>query len=477
MGKLICHIITFIIFYAVSVQSIAQKHFSAQKLSFNNPMSDEYAPMFFQNDIVFVSNRKNDVLITHTDMSDRPLNNIYLVKQRKPGRFGPAQLFSRDISTRYNEGPVSFSNDGKTMYFSRNIDVSKSFGNSLRGDSTLGLFTAELVNENWVNIKPVQRFNRPNYNHSFPFITDDGKQLFFASDDPRGFGGYDIYVSELEGGAWGPAQNLGNKINTKENEVFPFCHAGGRLYFSSRGHDNNTDLDIFYSELIDGEWQEPVKMPAPFNSDNDDFSFIINSTMDTGFFASDRSQSRDIFMFSSTLPVFTNCPRQQENDYCYIFYEQGSIDLDTTSFRYEWDLGDGTRIRDLEANHCYKTPGLYLIKLNVIDTLTGEVYFSQAEYEHMVEEIEQPYITMPDTVSATEVVAFGAGKTHLLNFEIDNFYWDFGDGTRASGINVNHVFTKPGTYMVQLGVLSTTNNENQEPQQRCVTRPLVVIRD
>ncbi|MFO7658086.1 MAG: PKD domain-containing protein [Bacteroidales bacterium] len=477
MRKYNYHIIAIFIFHAILMQSFAQKYFTVQKLSLSNPQSDAYAPMFFGNDLVFVSNRKNDVFITHTDMSDRPLNNIYLVNQRKPGKFGSMQLFSKDVSTRYNEGPVSFSKDGKTMYFSRTVDVSRGFGNSLGGDTTLGIWTAELVDRNWVNIKPIQRFNRPNFNHSFPFITEDGKQLFFASDDPKGLGGYDIYVSKLESGGWGPAQNLGNKINTKENDIFPFYHSSGRLYFSSRGHDDNSDLDIFYSELIDGVLQDPIKLPAPFNTNSDDFSFIINSTMDTGFFASNRSQSRDIYMFNSTLPVFTNCPGQQENDYCYIFYEQGSIDLDTTTFSYEWDLGDGTKIRDLEANHCYKKPGLYNIKLNVIDTLTGEVYFSQAEYEHLVEEIVQPYITMPDTISVSREVAFDANKTHLLNFDIENYYWDFGDGTRATGVSVNHVYTKPGSFMIQLGITSTTTGENQTPQQRCVVRPLIVVRE
>jgi hypothetical protein len=459
------------------MQSFAQRYYAIQRLSINNVRSDEYAPVFYGNDLVFISNRKNDVLITNTNVgNDLPLSNIYIAKQRRAGKFGTVQLFSKDISTRFNEGPVSFNKDGTVIYFTRNVDVSKSFGNSLRGDTVLGLFTAELVNGNWVNINEIARFNRLTYDVGYPFITEDGQRLFFCSKDPRGMGGYDIYVSNWENGRWGPQTNLGDRINTSENEVFPFYHPSGRLYFSSRGHDERTDMDIFYSDFVDNEWQEPVKLPAPFNSNSDDFSFIINNTMDTGFFASNRSGSKDIFIFNSTLPTFTNCPGQQENDYCYIFYEQGSIDLDTTSFQYEWDLGDGTLVRGLEANHCYEEPGTYLVKLNVIDTLTGEIYFSQAIYEHAVEQIEQAYIDMPDTGYVDENIAFDGQQTYLKNFEIDDYYWDFGDGMRATGVSTEHVFTRPGTFKIQLGVTSRVEQENQFAELRCVTRPILILR-
>ena len=476
MRFLLLHIVSTVVICSLSVQSFTQRYYAIKRLSVNNAQSDEYAPMFYQNDLVFISNRKNDVFIVNTNVrNDLPLYDIYLAKQRRQGRFGAPQLFSKDITTRYNEGPVSFSKDGTVMYFTRTIDVSKNFGNSLRGDSVLGIFSAQLIDGNWMNINAF-RFNRQTYNVGFPFLSEDGKQLFFCSEDPRGMGGYDIYVSDWENVRWGLPRNLGDRINTAENEVFPFYHSSGRLYFSSRGHDERTDLDIFYSNLIDNEWQEPVKMPAPFNSNADDFSFIIKNTMDTGFFASNRTGSRDIYIFNSTLPVFTNCPRQEENDYCFIFYEQGSIDLDTTTFSYEWDLGDGTLIRGLEANHCYAEPGTYLVKLNVIDTLTGDVYFSQAVYEHPVEQIEQPYINMVDTGYINENLSFDGHETYLKNFEIEDYYWDFGDGTRATDVTAEHVFDKPAIYNIQLGVTSRVQQNDEFPELRCVTRPIVILR-
>src|SRR4030042_608035 len=470
------HIISFFVFCAFSVQSFAQRYYAIQKLSINTAQSDEYAPMFYQNDLVFVSNRKNDVFITNKNIvNDLPLSNIYIAKQRRAGKFGTAQLFSKDISTRFNEGPIAFNKEGTVMYFTRTTDVSTDIGNSLRGDTVLGIFTAELMDGNWVNINET-RFNRLTYDVGYPFITEDGQRLFFCSQDPRGLGGYDIYVSNWENGRWGPQINLGERINTGENEVFPFYHSTGRLYFSSRGYDERTDMDIFYSDYVDNEWQEPVKMPAPFNSNSDDFRFIINTTMDTGYFASNRTGSRDIYIFNSTLPVFTNCPRQEENDYCYIFYEQGSIDLDTTTFSYEWDLGDGTLVRGLEANHCFAEPGTYLVRLNVIDTLTGEIYFSQAVYEHPVEQIEQPYINMVDTGYMNENIRFDGQQTYLKSFEIEDYYWDFGDGARATETSAEHAFSKPGTYNIQLGVTSRVEENNQFPELRCVTRPIVILR-
>ncbi len=458
----------------ISVPLTAQKFFQATRLSICTPADDEFGAVMYNHNLVFISNRKNDWLKTTTDLNDNSLTDIYEARQRRPGKFVNPQDFSRDLNTRFYEGALCFSKDGKKIYFTRTIDVTKKF-NDLSGDSTYGIFSADLIDGSWVNIQPFPH-NRLNFNVGFPCLAEDDQKLYFCSQDPRGEGGFDIWVSAWSNGRWGIPKNLGKKINTPENEVFPFYHSSGKLYFASRGHSSSSDLDIYYSEMIDGEWQEPVAMPAPFNSRNDDFGLVFNESLDTAFITSTRSGSMDLFMVYSTLPVFTNCPAQEENDYCFIFYDEGVIDLDTTSFRYEWDLGDGTKVRAKEAEHCYAEPGNYTISLNVIDTLTNEISYNEASYDFAVEKIRQPYISTADTAYIDEAIRFSGADTYLPGFDIGGYYWDFGDGLRDQKSSATHTYSKPGIYKVQLGVTNVTVNEKTLPEKKCVERPIVIIR-
>jgi hypothetical protein len=456
------------------IQLPAQDHFEVKRLSFNTS-GKELAPAFYQNGIVFCSDRKNEVLTSYTDLNRDLFTNLYQAEQKKPGKFEHPRLMSKELTTFLFEGPATFSRDGKTVYFTRSINVSMSSRNRNRADTTFGIFSSTWSGGAWSNLTQF-RFNRPDYNTGFPSLSDDGTMLFFCSDAPGGSGGYDIYVSKLENGRWGPPENLGNNINTAKNEVFPFLHASRRLYFASRGLNQRGDLDIYYTVNIDNEWQKPVPMTAPFNSTRDDYGLILNTAADTGYFVSDRSGSPDILSAYSTIPTFSHCPDQQENDYCYVFYEPNNNEVDTTAFAYEWDLGDGTIIRALEAEHCFAKPDTYLVKLNIIDKLTKELMANQAEYKFVVAKIEQAYIKGPETVALGQEIALDGNETYLKDFTVDNYYWDFGDGFRASGSETKHSFAYPGTYSLTLGVTDKKDSKDEPDRTSCITRKIIVIK-
>ena len=451
----------------------AQKYYAVRRLPFNT-QSKEFAPAFFNNGLVFCSDKKNDVIFSYTDLSSNPFTNLYHVDQKKPGKFDNPRLLSKELTTILNEGPSSFTSDYNTIYFTRNIDVTLGMRYRQREDTALGIFSAQNINGEWGNITAF-RFNRLNYNTGYPCISRDGTQLFFCSENPEGYGGYDMYVSTLKNGTWSQPENLGNNVNTPKNEVFPFLHPSGRLYFSSKGLNNKGDLDIYYTVKIDGVWQKPVALEDPVNSPNDDYGLIWNAAMDTGYFVSDRSGSDDIFMVASTIPTFMSCREQEENDYCFLFYEPNNNELDTTAFAYEWDLGDGTKIRSLKAEHCFAKPGTYLVQLNVVDKLTKEVAMSQASDSFLVEDIEQPFITISDTVFTGNSTDFSGAKTYLPGFQSSGYYWDFDDGFRSEGINTSHRFHFPGTYMVHLGVTGVAVSRDDEVPKQCVTRRMVVV--
>jgi Tol biopolymer transport system component len=135
---------------------------------------------------------------------------------------------------------------------------------------TLGIFIADRSGSRWIRVRPFPH-NSPDYNIAHPTLSVDGTRLFFASDMPGGYGGMDIYMSVLENNQWSKPVNLGPSINTSADEAFPVIHATGRLFFSSKGHGTKGGFDIFYSDLLNNTWLNPVRLDDPFNSSYDDF--------------------------------------------------------------------------------------------------------------------------------------------------------------------------------------------------------------
>jgi hypothetical protein len=288
-----------------------------------------------------------------------------------------------------------------------------------------------------------------------------------------GFGGVDLYVSVKDRGKWGKPENLGPEINTKGDEVFPFIHRSGRLYFSSDEHEGLGRLDIFYADKINGKWNKPIALEAPINSRYDDFGLIIDAFIKSGLFCSNRNSSDDIYSFVHLFPIFEDIKRMEENNFCYEFFEKGSINTDSLQLDYEWNFGDGTKKRGLEVEHCFKKPGDYSVQLNVIDGLTGDVYFNEATYDLPIEKIEQVYINCKDTVTVGETIKLDGYQTNLKNFEIGVCYWDFGDGKRGKGIETKHIYSAAGVYIVQLGVVSVEDAKGNK-RKKGVYKNIVV---
>jgi len=134
--------------------------------------------------------------------------------------------------------------------------------------------------------------NRPGYKTQQPYVTSDGRHLFFSSNRPGGKGGFDIWMAPIdENGFIGEASNLGETVNTVGDEVTPFFHAlSSTLYFSSNGHTGLGGLDVFKSALNvdDSVYSVPVNLKQPINSEKDDAYYITDRIGASGFLASDR---------------------------------------------------------------------------------------------------------------------------------------------------------------------------------------------
>jgi hypothetical protein len=174
-----------------------------------------------------------------------------------------AEELGLDIDTKVY--PTSISSDGKELFL---------YGN----DSYLGtIYSSNLVDGRWTKLKKLNDNINTKYWESHASISYDGQTLYFTSNRKGGYGGLDIYKSARDSkGEWGPAVNLGPVINSKYNEESPFISEDGKtLYFSSYGHNSMGGYDVFYSNLLDdGNWSVPVNAGYPINSPDDDVFFL-----------------------------------------------------------------------------------------------------------------------------------------------------------------------------------------------------------
>ncbi len=450
-----------------------KKYYDNKQHSVSIKDFDEAAPVMLGNKMVYISNWAPGGIKSETDMEKQPFFRIVESERKEDGKWTSQKLFSEALTSHFHTGPVTFNQEGNMVVFSRCLDEKT----NNRNVSKFGLFFADLQNGEWGNIREFE-FNDDTSNTVYPSLSRDGKLLYFSSDRAGGFGGFDLYVSRLVNGNWTSPENLGPVINTAFDERYPCIHPSGRLYFSTKGHDIKTTLyQLFYSEQYNGKWINPVKLPEPFNKGANYYSICFNDDFKTAFYTRSSGnrigKNMDIWTYTLTMPVFQVSQKQRENNYCFIFFEENTVSLDTTLYLYEWDFGDKSKARAIEAKHCFAGPGTYKVSLNVIDRLTKEVLFNQAEYDIDVEKIIQPYITSPETAKANTEIQFSGLESYFKDIVVGDFFWDFGDGTRGVGASIKHLYRGPGTYTVKLGVIEEVK-KSEIPQEFCSFKTIVI---
>lgn len=267
-----------------------------------NSIFQEYSPAFYQNGLVFIaSNPSVNTDKKEDDNTGKATTSLFFAARNDNGSLQKPLTFAEELSTKFYDGPLSFSKDGNTIYFTRtNLRRGKPI-KAKDGLVKLKIYTATKKDNKWVNIFELP-FNNSEYDCAHPSVSNDGRRLYFSSNRPGGFGGMDLYVSTLINGKWSDPVNLGPKVNTDKNEIFPFIHADGKVYFASNGHKGIGNLDIFCTMKTDTGWLKPHNLPEPINSRSDDFGLIVSGDKKSGFFSSNRASGKgddDIFTFSA----------------------------------------------------------------------------------------------------------------------------------------------------------------------------------
>ena len=282
------------------------KRFNVQGVEFNSVNSDFGGTL--QDGKLYITSARNNDRSTY-GWNEEPYLDILEVPVRTDGTYGDAFLLGEKINTKYHEGTVSFSPDGKTMYFSRESFFDNLFEKDPTSKNKFSVLNLYKATKNaaggWDNIKSLP-FNSNNFNNDHPSLSKDGKTLYFTSDMKGGYGLSDLYkVTVNSDGTFGKPENLGQKVNTEGREMFPHISENGTIFFSSDGHLGLGGLDVFFTKEIDGKMAPVRNIGIPINSNADDFAFVENIKGE-GFVSSNRmggKGSDDVYAFKALQPI------------------------------------------------------------------------------------------------------------------------------------------------------------------------------
>lgn len=425
---------------------------------------NDYAPFIYKNNMYFVSDRESNVPVKYFDaQSDRILSKLYKcnLKDGKPS--GSAILVKEPFQSMEFAGPACETDS--FIYVTANKEKAPSFKD---GKRALEIREMPKHGPEAMLIATVLFESPDTISYGHPCVIGDTVMYLTGRTQ---HGNCDILRSKKRKGKWSNPEKLKSKVNTEYNEMFPY-YSTPFLYFASDRKGGLGGLDIYLIDLSN-EKTLPVALAPPFNSSFDDFSLISNNMLSSGFMSSNRKGNDDIYEFSLNFPVFKDCKSVLSNTYCFTFFEEATLSSkDTIDLTYQWSFSDGTKIKGLEAEHCFNGEGSYDIELNILDRSSGEVFMNQLKFTMEINTVKQLFIDVPDTFNVEEELAFDASLSNPENFTIQKYFWDFGDGTRSLFQLPKHKYANTGTYVVTLGVEGVYNGQKQN---RCVTRRITAV--
>lgn len=195
---------------------------------------------------------------------------------------------------------MSITQNGKVAFFSQAIQSKPEYGIFSKKEVVHEIYRAENINGEWKNFKKVVVCPK-HYSAKHPTVSADGSRLFFASNMPGTYGKYDIYVSEIKtDGSLGVAKNLGSKVNTKKNDVYPSLADGSLLFYASDGRKGYGGLDLFAVQVEKNSISKSINLGSKINSAYDDFSLSLSPENGMGYVMSNRGSKNTVSQVALT---------------------------------------------------------------------------------------------------------------------------------------------------------------------------------
>jgi len=218
-----------------------------------------------------------------------------------------SRVLSKSIynDASYHVGPLAANKDGSMFLITRTYPGKKGHITNINGNryltQNMELYIQSKKYGRWLTPQPFSYNDVKKYSLGHAVMSKDEKILYYISNMKGGEGGTDIWFSELRpNGSWSKPVNAGSTINTPGDEMFPTIGPDGTLYFSSNGYPGMGGLDIYASNGARDQWSTPVNLRYPVNSSCDDFSYIVNDDLKTGYLSSNRPNGKggdDIYSF------------------------------------------------------------------------------------------------------------------------------------------------------------------------------------
>ena len=261
-------------------------------------------------ELYFTSSRDNASGNEVDGWTGQGFTDIFSASIDNKGKWSKPKPLPATINSIYNEGAAVMNNDFNQMIFTR-------CGVKKKVKMGCELYTTNKNGDSWTEAEALPFFAKDEGDDStqvtvgHPALSADGKVLVFASDAEGGKGGRDLWKSNFddEKKRWSKPVALAS-VNTPGDEMYPFIHADGTLYFASNGHIRMGGLDIFMAEAQGEDWGEVTNMRSPINSSGDDFAIIFEKEQEKGYFTSNREDGKgsdDIYSFLLPALKFTLC--------------------------------------------------------------------------------------------------------------------------------------------------------------------------
>ncbi len=290
--------------YLRTIISYKKSNYTLEDIRSINSRYSDFAPTEHEGKLIFASSRDSGAGIKRIHKwNNQPFLDLYETKVgEQTGSFSKPKKFNKLLNSKFHESTTTFTNDGNTVYFTRNNYTDGKYKKDKNGTNKLKIYKSTREGKGWTT--PVEMpFNSDEYSTAHPTLNADNTKLYFASDMEGTIGLSDIWVVAInEDGSYGTPVNMGRPVNTEGRETFPFMSKNGNLYFASDGHPGLGGLDVYVTtpRLSSNDEETVINIGEPVNGSYDDFTFIVNDETQIGYFASNRKRgmgSDDIYRF------------------------------------------------------------------------------------------------------------------------------------------------------------------------------------
>ncbi len=272
---------------------LGQPHQYELALYKGSSRDSDYGSVFHNGKVVFSSFRKDMLreLAKNEGSSLNPLGpQLFTASAGTEADLDNLEFLRADADETFDVTNVSYASSGNYCAFTKS-NYARTGMEIIGDDDDMHIYFAKVDNGGNFYEEIAFDYNEVGYATGFPSLSFDGKAMYFSSNRPGGSGGYDIYVSYFKGGTWSYPENLGANVNTPGNEITPFLD-NNKLYFASDYHHGLGGFDIFNSTVQAGDWSVPSNIGNGVNSPEDDFYPSVQPGTDVFYFTSNRIGGR-----------------------------------------------------------------------------------------------------------------------------------------------------------------------------------------